>query len=69
MSITVDEKCREVFDIGPTEEVCDYEYEGGQLILYMCDNKDGTCWRYEPDMTDRPQALDYILGKRNDFND
>ena len=24
---------------------------------------------YEPDMNERPQALDYLLGKRNDFND
>ena len=22
-----------------------------------------------PDMSDRPQALDYLLGKRDDFND
>ena len=24
---------------------------------------------YRPDMSERPQALDYLLGKRNDFND
>ena len=24
---------------------------------------------YEPDMTERPEALDYLMGKRDDFND
>lgn len=24
---------------------------------------------YEPDMSNRPEALDYLLGLRNDFND
>lgn len=24
---------------------------------------------YKPDMTERPEALDYLLGLRNDFND
>lgn len=24
---------------------------------------------YKPDMTDRPEALDYLMGKRDDFND
>lgn len=24
---------------------------------------------YEPDMNERPEALDYLLGLRNDFND
>jgi hypothetical protein len=24
---------------------------------------------YEPDMSERPESLDYLLGNRNDFND
>ena len=24
---------------------------------------------YEPDMSGRPEALDYLMGKRDDFND
>ena len=26
-------------------------------------------FNYLPDMTDRPEALDYLMGKRDDFND
>lgn len=26
-------------------------------------------WDLMPDMSERPQALDYLLGKRDDFND
>ena len=30
---------------------------------------DTVIFDYEPDMTDRPEALDYLMGKRDDFND
>ena len=33
------------------------------------DEGDTVKFDYEPDMSGRPQALDYLLGKRDDFND
>ena len=30
---------------------------------------DTVIFDYKPDMTDRPEALDYLMGKRDDFND
>lgn len=65
----LDERCREVFILTDTEEVCDADCVDGNLRLFMCDNADDTCWIYLPDMTERPEAMEYVLGNRNDFND
>ena len=71
-----EKRCDEVFDTSLGEE-----YYGitvladGTVQIHM--GETGTkeeqfrwvYFDYEPDMTERPQALDYLMGKRDDFND
>ncbi len=35
---------------------------------FFCGDQ-SVAFNYEPDMSERPQALDYLMGKRDDFND
>lgn len=77
LKITAEEfnrRCHEVFTITPD---CDIEYYAVSVkkdhvsILVDETESNGKVFSLEfiPMMKTRPQALDYILGKRNDFND
>lgn len=65
-------RCNEVFE----SRVGDYFYSidvvDDKVIINMEEETgdgDTVIFNYEPDMRRRPQALDYLLGKRNNFND
>lgn len=65
-------RCTEVFE----SRVGDYFYSidvvDDKVIINMEEETgdgDTVIFNYEPDMRRRPQALDYLLGKRNNFND
>ena len=66
-------RCCEVFDSEEGEVFCDITVEACQgHVLSVCVNMedaDGLSWPYYPDMGERPQALDYLLGNRATFND
>ena len=62
----------EVFCLRPGDYIYDVYVEDGQTIIPMRElGEDGDYvdFKYLPDMSNRPEALDYLLGKRNDFND
>ena len=71
----LNERANEVFEL----YTGDYVYsvtvqDDGRVQVLMDEAAEGSStkkvlFNYEPDMTDRPQALDYLLGRRDDFND
>ena len=65
-------RAQEVFYLRPGDFIYDVYVEDGQTIISMRElGEDGDYvdFKYTPDMSNRPEALDYLLGKRNDFND
>lgn len=65
-------RAQEVFYLRPSDFIYDVYVEDGQTIISMRElGEDGDYvdFKYTPDMSNRPEALDYLLGKRNDFND
>lgn len=69
-------RCEEVFETKEGEEYCDIRVEDdGKVrigVVEVSPKEKGSNWiyfEYEPDMTERPQALAYLMGERDDFND
>lgn len=68
-------RCEEVFEICEGEECYGIEVDNDEVLVHMGDvgtKQEGFRWvyyDYKPDMSERPQALDYLLGRRDDFND
>ena len=67
-------RCDQVFDMREDDFVWGvYLTSDGQLLVEMEEiNEEGESsglFNYEPDMTERPEALAYLMGERNDFND
>ena len=58
----------EVFCLDEGDEIISVEGEGDRVKVRMVD-KDGLEFDLMPDMTKRPQALAYLKGERNDFDD
>ena len=69
----LNKRADEVFDL----HIGDYIYDviiddDSQVVVPMRElDQDGDYvdFKYRPDMTERPEALDYLMGKRDDFND
>lgn len=69
-----DKRCHEVFISERGEEyfgieLIENESSGRQRVSITMTEEDGIIFCYEPNMEERPQALAYIMGERNDFND
>ena len=68
----LNERADKVFVLDRSEYLYDLEVIDDQVYIDM-EEDDGTGdvlrFIYKPDMANRPQALDYLLGKRDDFND
>lgn len=69
-------RCEEVFDTQDGEEYYGIRIEDdGQIYIEVGETgtkEEGFAWvyfDYKPDMTDRPEALAYLMGDRDDFND
>lgn len=66
-------RAREVFDLNIGDYIYDVMVEDdGSVIVSMreLDNDgDYVDFNYLPDMTNRPQALDYLMGITESFND
>jgi hypothetical protein len=58
----------EVFCLEEGDEIISVDGEGDCVRVRMID-KDGLEFDLMPDMTDRPQALAYLKGERDDFDD
>jgi hypothetical protein len=46
-----------------------FEDKYGHIRVCIENEIDQTVWDYLPDMTERPEAKGYIMGRRNNFND
>ena len=70
----LNKRAEEVFDLSIGDYVYDvFVEDDGSVRIPMRElsdlDGDYVDFDYLPDMKERPQALDYLLGKRNDFND
>ena len=69
----LNKRAGEVFDLKIGDYIYDVVIEDdGSVVIPMCelgDDGDYVDFKYKPDMTERPEALDYLMGKRDDFND
>jgi hypothetical protein len=69
----LNKRADEVFDLRIGDFIYDVIIDDdGSVIIPMQelgDDGDYVDFRYLPDMTERPEALDYLMGKRDDFND
>ena len=75
-SLTVDElnkRCEEVFELQVDDFIYDVSVDDkGTVYVNMSEvDEDGNTniFDYLPDMTERPEALEYLLGERDDFTD
>lgn len=69
-------RCKEVFWTQDGEEFYDIRVkEDGAVCISMSEIGDKSeqfrivYFDYEPNMSERPEALAYLLGERDDFND
>lgn len=67
-------RCDEVFESREGDEYYYVEevFSDGRVSIAMSElDEDGdrTVFFYEPDMSERPEALAYLLGQRDYFND
>jgi len=73
--VEFNKRCRQVFDTKFGDvfygiEV--YSYDGAPFVRTCIQMEETDCpapFDYEPNMNDRPHALEYLLGKRDDFDD
>lgn len=70
----LNKRANEVFNLREKDEVYDvFVEDDGQVAVRMLEyiawQDDYVDFKYLPDMTERPEALDYLMGKRDDFND
>lgn len=69
----LNKRADEVFDLRVGDYIYDVIIEDdSQVVIPMRElDQDGDYvdFKYLPDMTERPEALDYLMGKRDDFND
>ena len=72
---TLNKRAAEVFELQADDYVWDGSKEDSIVTITMEEN--GTkvegfrrvIFDYKPDMSERPEALDYLLGLRDNFND
>ena len=73
---TLNERAKEVFELREDDFVYDVEVSDDNVVTITIEET-GTkiegfrrvIFDYKPDMSERPEALEYLLGLRDDFND
>jgi len=68
----IQERCEKVFVAEEDDFFYDIIIEDGRVKIPMGTiDEDGYPYSFvfEPNMSERPEALAYLLGERNDFND
>lgn len=68
----LNKRCAEVFELQEGDYIWDVEVIDGQVYVNMeevTEKGDTVIFDYKPDMSKRSEALDYLLGLRDDFND
>lgn len=69
----LNKRCGEVFELQEDDYIYSVEVDDDGTVRVNMEevDQDGqtVSFDYCPDMTERPESLDYILGNRDDFND
>ena len=69
----LNKRCNEVFDLQEGDYIWGVYVDSHGTVRVNMEEVDGKgetiIFDYLPDMTERPEALDYLMGKRDDFND
>lgn len=65
----LNKRADEVFLLDEGDLVISVEGEKDSVRVRMYNEISGLEWDLMPDMTERPEALDYLKGERGDFND
>lgn len=69
----LNKRASEVFDLQEGDIIYDVTVENDNVTIEMSevdqDSGRDIIFDYKPNMTERPEALDYLLGNRDDFND
>lgn len=68
----LNKRAEEVFELQEGDYIYLIEQIGDKVYVNMqeIDEKGNIIvFDYEPDMTERPEALAYLMGERDDFND
>ena len=65
----LNKRANEVFLLDEGDLVISVEGEKDSVRVRMYNEISGLEWDLMPDMTERPEALDYLKGERGDFND
>ena len=67
--VELQKRANEVFLLDEGDLVISVEGEKNSTRVRMYNEISGLEWDLLPDMTERPEALDYLKGDRGDFND
>ena len=59
----------EVFRLDEGDLIISVDGENDSTRVRIYNEVSGLEWDMMPDMTETPEALDYLMGKRDDFND
>ena len=62
-------RAEEVFLLDEGDLIISVDGENDSTRVRIFNEISGLEWDLMPDMTERPQALAYLKGERNDFND
>ena len=69
----LNKRCGEVFELQEDDYIYSVEVDDDGTVRVNMEelSQEGqmVIFDYEPDMIERPESLDYILGNRDDFND
>ena len=69
----LNKRCEEVFELREDDYIYDVIVDDDNVVRVNMTELDQSgqfvIFDYLPDMTERSEALDYILGERDDFND
>jgi len=69
----LNKRASEVFELQEDDYIWSVEItKNGTVLVNMeevTQDGDTVIFDYKPDMTERPEALDYLMGKRDNFND
>ena len=67
--VELQKRANEVFLLDEGDLVISVDGEKDSTRIRMYNEISGLEWDLLPDMTERPEALDYLKGERGDFND
>ena len=67
--VELQKRADKVFCLDEGDLVISVDGEKDSTRIRMYNEISGLEWDLLPDMTERPEALEYLMGKRDDFND